>query len=106
MDGPGWRWVFLLNIPLALVCVPVALRHVPESDGSTAVPGRDKELAGGLPRRGFDVLGASLGAVALALVTYALIEATSGSVLVWVSAVLGVAAGVGFVHVERVSPIR
>ncbi|MFE2136289.1 MFS transporter [Streptomyces sp. NPDC059466] len=105
VDGPGWRWVFLLNIPLALVCVPVALRHVPESDGSTAAPGREPELAGGRPpHRKFDVLGASLGAVALALVTYALIEATSGSVLVWVSAVLGVAAGVGFVHVERSRP--
>ncbi|MFJ8005634.1 MFS transporter [Streptomyces fagopyri] len=101
VDGPGWRWVFLLNIPLALVCVPVALRHVPESDAGTAVPGGDKEPAGGRPRRGFDVLGASLGAVALALVTYALIEARSGSVLVWVTAVAGVAAGVGFVHVER-----
>ena len=33
VDGPGWRWVFLLNVPLALVCVPVALRHVPESAG-------------------------------------------------------------------------
>ncbi|MEU1528305.1 MFS transporter [Streptomyces fagopyri] len=101
VDGPGWRWVFLLNIPLALVCVPVALRHVPESDASSAVPGRDKEPAAARPRRSFDVLGAFLGAVALALVTYALIEARSGSVLVWVTAVVGVAAGVGFVHVER-----
>ncbi|CAM5296192.1 Putative multidrug resistance protein MdtD [Streptomyces microflavus] len=31
VDGPGWRWVFLLNLPLAAICVPVALRHVPES---------------------------------------------------------------------------
>ena len=66
VDGPGWRWVFLLNVPLALLCVAVALRHVPES--------RD----GRSPRRGFDVLGAVLGALALALVTYALIEAASG----------------------------
>ncbi|MFD6791588.1 MFS transporter, partial [Streptomyces anthocyanicus] len=29
VDGPGWRWVFLLNVPLAALCVPVALRHVP-----------------------------------------------------------------------------
>ncbi|MER5915539.1 MFS transporter [Streptomyces sp. NPDC001982] len=88
VDGPGWRWVFLLNVPLAVVCVPVALRHVPES--------RDKQSHGR-----FDVLGAVLGALSLALVTYALIEATNGSVVVAVTAVAGVAAGVAFVYVEK-----
>ncbi|GGN75189.1 MFS transporter [Streptomyces albiflavescens] len=91
VDGPGWRWVFLLNIPVALVCAPVALRHVPESSDERA-------------HRGFDVLGAALGALALALVTYALIEARSGSVVVAVTAVAGVAAGVAFVVVERRRP--
>ncbi|MEU9284899.1 MFS transporter [Streptomyces sp. NPDC048275] len=92
VDGPGWRWVFLLNIPVALVCVPVALRHVPES-----ADGRAHD-------RGFDVLGAALGAISLALVTYALIEAPSGAVLVPVTAVAGVVAGVAFVYVERRRP--
>lgn len=54
--------MFLLNVPLALLCVPVALRHVPESADENA-HGR------------FDVLGAVLGALSLALLTYALIEA-------------------------------
>lgn len=88
VTGPGWRWVFLLNVPLALLCVPVALRHVPESSDEKA-HGR------------FDVLGAVLGALALALLTYALIEARGGSVAVPVTAVLGVVAAVAFVHVER-----
>ncbi|KOX00776.1 major facilitator transporter [Streptomyces sp. NRRL B-1140] len=92
VDGPGWRWVFLLNVPVALVCVPVALRHVPESGGEAAARGR------------FDVLGAVLGALALALVTYALIEAGEGGVVVTVSAVAGLAAGVAFVLVERRRP--
>ncbi|MFF9058842.1 MFS transporter [Streptomyces sp. NPDC014882] len=91
VDGPGWRWVFLLNVPLAALCVPVALRHVPESGDGTA-HGR------------FDVLGAVLGAVALALVTYALIEAGEGSAAVAVAAVAGLAAAVAFVHVERHRP--
>ncbi|WP_031106399.1 MFS transporter [Streptomyces sp. NRRL S-146] len=91
VDGPGWRWVFLLNVPLALVCVPVALRHVPES-GDQQAHGR------------FDVLGAVLGALALALVTYALIEAGGGGAVVVVSAVAGVAAAVAFVVVERRRP--
>ncbi|MHC3471602.1 MFS transporter [Streptomyces sp. 7R007] len=91
VDGPGWRWVFLLNVPLALLCAPIAVRHVPESSDSRA-HGR------------FDVLGAALGALALALVTYALIEARGGSVAVAVTAVAGVAAGVAFVYVEKRRP--
>ncbi|MDQ1037768.1 EmrB/QacA subfamily drug resistance transporter [Streptomyces sp. V3I8] len=90
VDGPGWRWVFLLNVPLALLCAPIALRHVPES--------KDGRVHG----RGFDVLGAVLGALALALVTYALIEAPGGQVpVVAVTAAAGVGAGVAFVAVER-----
>ncbi|SOD84927.1 MFS transporter [Streptomyces sp. Ag109_G2-15] len=91
VDGPGWRWVFLLNVPLALLCVPVALRHVPESSDERS-HGR------------FDVLGAALGALALALLTYALIEAPTGSLGVTLSAVGGVAAAVAFVYVEKHRP--
>ncbi|MCD7440661.1 MFS transporter [Streptomyces lincolnensis] len=88
VDGPGWRWVFLLNVPLALVCVPVALRHVPESGDGRA-------------HTRFDVLGAGLGAVALALITYALIEARAGTVAVALTAVAGLGAAVAFVYVEK-----
>ncbi|WP_435611728.1 MFS transporter [Streptomyces sp. bgisy159] len=91
VDGPGWRWVFLLNVPLALVCVPVALRHVPESGG-------DGE------RGRFDVPGAVLGALALALVTYALIDAGDAPAVAAVTAAAGVVAGVAFVAVERRRP--
>ena len=92
VDGPGWRWVFLINVPMALVCAPIAVRHVPES-------------ADGRAHGRFDVLGAALGAIALALVTYALIEAADGPLpVVIVTAVAGVAAGVAFVYVEKRSP--
>ncbi|GLY82195.1 MFS transporter [Actinoallomurus iriomotensis] len=85
----GWRWAFLLNLPLAVLVVAVAARHVPES--------RDES-----EHHGFDVLGAVLAAAALAGVTYALTEAPSGpAAAVVVAAVLGVAAGVAFVLVER-----
>lgn len=82
VDGPGWRWIFLINVPLAAVCVPVALKHVPES--------RDPEHHGR-----FDVLGAVLGAASLALVTYGLIAPQ-----VW-AGVAGVVVGVAFLVVER-----
>ncbi|MET7717132.1 MFS transporter [Streptomyces sp. NPDC005407] len=85
VDGPGWRWIFFINVPLAALCVPVALKHVPES--------RDPEHHGR-----FDVLGAVLGAAALALVTYGLITPQ-----VW-AGVAGVVVGVAFVVVERRRP--
>jgi EmrB/QacA subfamily drug resistance transporter len=86
----GWRWAFLLNLPLAVVVVVVAARHVPES--------RDES-----EHHGFDVLGAVLAALSLAGVTYALTEAPSkgSKVPVAVAAALGVVAGVAFVLVER-----
>ncbi len=86
VDGPGWRWVFLINVPLAVLCVPVALKHVPES--------RDPNAHGR-----FDVLGAVLGAVALALVTYGLIGPQ-----LWVG-LAGVAVAVLFVLVEQRMPV-
>jgi MFS family permease len=87
----GWRWVFLLNLPLAAVVVAVAARHVPETS--------DQEQ-----HRGFDVLGAVLAASALAGVTYALTEAPQNGAntpLVAGSAIAGVLLGAGFVLVER-----
>ncbi|WP_019888164.1 MFS transporter [Streptomyces purpureus] len=85
VDGPGWRWVFLLNVPLAALCVPVALRHVPES--------RDPAAHGR-----FDVLGAVLGAASLGLVTYALIGEA------WWAGAAGGLIGAVFVLVERRRP--
>ncbi|MFG2822497.1 MFS transporter [Kitasatospora sp. NPDC048365] len=86
VDGPGWRWIFLLNVPLAAVVVVVTARHVPET--------RDPEATGR-----FDVPGAVLAALALAGVTYTLTE--PGSVLAPVTGVAGVLCAVGFVLVER-----
>ncbi|MGW7050612.1 MFS transporter [Streptomyces sp. NPDC054887] len=93
VDGPGWRWVFLLNVPLAALCVPVALRHVPES--------RDPRAHGR-----FDVLGAGLAALSLGLVTYALIAAPDQgpSAVVLGSAVAGVVLAAVFLYVEKRRP--
>ncbi|MFJ2736264.1 MFS transporter [Streptomyces sp. NPDC087317] len=102
--GPGWRWVFLLNIPVALVCAPVALRHVPESSaatGGTSPSQRGREPGKGAAHGRFDVLGAALGALSLAFVTYALIEARHGTLAVALTAAAGVLAAVAFVYVEK-----
>ncbi|GAA4310184.1 MFS transporter [Klenkia terrae] len=87
VDTVSWRWVFLLNVPLAVAVVLVALRHVPES--------RDPAHHGR-----FDVGGALTAALALGGVTYALIDAGAGPGT-WVALALGLAAGVGFVVQER-----
>ncbi|MFD7551906.1 MFS transporter [Streptomyces sp. NPDC059816] len=91
IDGPGWRWIFLINVPLAAVVVAVAVWHVPES--------RDPEAAG----QRFDLLGACLGALCLAGVSYALIGASGGlsAAAVTLSAAGGVLAGIVFLVVER-----
>lgn len=91
VDGPGWRWIFLINLPLALVVLVLA-KGVPES--------RDWEAAGR-----FDVLGAGLAAVALGAVTYALIAAPSaGAATALAVAAGGVLVGVAFVVRERRAP--
>ncbi|GAA0560581.1 MFS transporter [Actinomadura livida] len=90
VEAAGWRWVFLLNVPLAAVVVLVAVRHVPES--------ADPEARGR-----FDVLGAVLAALALAGTTYAFTEAPAAgpSPLVAGAAAAGAAAAVVYVLVER-----
>src|SRR4051812_35479592 len=80
-----WRLIFLINAPLAVVTVLVAVRWVPETSDPHA-------------SSHFDVVGAVLGAAALGGTTYALIE--WGSATAWVAVVVGVLAAVGFVTVE------
>ncbi|MFH9350647.1 MFS transporter [Kitasatospora sp. NPDC017646] len=92
VDGPGWRWIFLLNLPLAAAVIAVTSRYVPESRDESAV-GR------------FDVPGALLAALALGAITYALTAAGEGlSPAVWVSGALGLLLAAAFVAVERRAP--
>jgi EmrB/QacA subfamily drug resistance transporter len=85
----GWRWIFLINLPVAAVVMAVALRHVPESSDPTS-HGR------------FDVAGALLAALALAGITYALIEAPAhGAARAALTGTAGILAFAGFVLLER-----
>jgi EmrB/QacA subfamily drug resistance transporter len=86
VDSFSWRWIFFINVPLAVLTLIATLIWVPES--RSAGTGR------------FDVAGAVLGAIGLAGITYALIQ--RGSVLGTVLAVLvGIAALIAFVLLER-----
>ena len=72
VDGPGWRWAFLINVPVAVVVVACS-RAVPET--------RDPHTG-----RPLDLTGAAVAVVTLASATWALTEAgvrgwTDGAVL-------------------------
>ena len=56
----GWRSIFLLNLPVGIVAVPMVVRFVRPSPAGA--------------RRGFDLPAQIAGAFALALLTWALIE--------------------------------
>jgi len=91
VDAVSWRWVFLLNLPLAVVVAYASLRHMPES--------RDAEQQVRRP----DVAGAATAALGLAGLVFALIEGpvrgyTDG--LVVVAAAAGLLSLVAFAVVE------
>lgn len=91
VQAASWRWVFLINAPMAVVVVLLARRHVPETYDETA-HGR------------VDVLGAALSVVGLGGITYAVIAAPSAGAAspgVLVSGVVGVLAVLGFVLAEQ-----
>ena len=62
VDGPGWRWAFLINVPVAVVVVVCARAAVPET--------RDTHAAKRLDSR-----GAIYAVIGLAAGTWALTEA-------------------------------
>jgi EmrB/QacA subfamily drug resistance transporter len=86
----NWRAVFLLNLPLAVLIIAVAARHVPESRDPDAVPG-------------LDWTGTVLVAVGLAGLTYALTAAgetgRGPGFLLW--GAVGVVALVAFTVEQR-----
>ena len=61
IDHASWRWIFLINLPLAAVTVLIAVKYVPET--------RDPHASSH-----FDWWGAALASVALGGTTYALIQ--------------------------------
>ena len=65
LEAGSWRWIFLINVPVAAATAWMTLRHVPES--------RDMSLSGSADWRGALALVA-----ALASITYAIIVLPGG----------------------------
>jgi EmrB/QacA subfamily drug resistance transporter len=59
-EGPGWRWIFFINVPIAVAAVLLAPRVLPESQGE---------------RKPFDIPGAVAVTAGLLSLIYALNEA-------------------------------
>jgi len=90
----SWRWLFLINVPIAAVLIGLGFRHLPSA--AAARPGR------------FDGLGAALLSIALAATVWTLSELDSGdfraslmSARVWPSLLLVAVAVPAFWSVEK-----
>jgi EmrB/QacA subfamily drug resistance transporter len=84
----SWRWVFFLNVPMALVVVAVCLWRVPETRG---------EAKAGA---GLDWMGALLATVGLGGVVFALIEWGRGGWIVKGAGMIGALALAGLMILE------
>jgi EmrB/QacA subfamily drug resistance transporter len=60
IDSASWRWIFFINVPLIVLCIFLTIKGVEES--------KDKRV------RSIDFKGAVLAALALAGITYGLIQ--------------------------------
>jgi EmrB/QacA subfamily drug resistance transporter len=89
VQSASWHWIFLINVPVAVAVVLVALRHVPETS--------DPEATGSI-----DWPGAALAVVALGGVTFALVEWPNlgPTAPLLLAGSIGVGASLGFVFRE------
>ncbi len=91
LEAGSWRWIFLINVPVAAVTAWMTRRHVPES--------RDTSSSGSA-----DWPGALAGVTALATITYAIIVLPRAGALsppFATAAVLALLSSAAFVVIER-----
>jgi EmrB/QacA subfamily drug resistance transporter len=91
VDNASWRWIFYINLPLAVVVLLISFRHVPES--------LDDEATGKL-----DWLGALLATIGLGGIVYGLTESNNlgfKNPKVFTSLFIGAAALVTFLVAEK-----
>jgi EmrB/QacA subfamily drug resistance transporter len=94
VQNTSWRWVFFINVPLAVAVLIILFLRVPES--------RDESAA-----KGLDWGGALLATIGLGGIVFGLIEAENlglGNPLVLGSLVIGIVAFLAFLYLEAHIP--
>jgi EmrB/QacA subfamily drug resistance transporter len=95
VENASWRWVFFINLPIAVIVIVLSLWRVPESRDEAA----NKRL---------DWQGATLVTFGLGAITYALISgsatASGPEAVIWILGLAGVGALLCFLIIESRSP--
>jgi EmrB/QacA subfamily drug resistance transporter len=95
VENASWRWVFFINLPLAVIVIVLSLWRVQESRNQAA-------------SKSLDWPGAALATFGLGAITYALIDSSATTsrreAVVWGLGLTGVAALLAFLIVESRSP--
>jgi EmrB/QacA subfamily drug resistance transporter len=89
VQGPGWHWIFWLNVPIGLAAAALAMSRLPESRG---------------PAARIDLPGVALAAVGAVALTWGLVRATDagwGSPQVIGALILAALLIAGFIAWER-----
>jgi EmrB/QacA subfamily drug resistance transporter len=80
VDGLGWHWIFIVNVPVGVVGLALAYWFVPSLETE---------------KKGFDLLGVLLSGAGMFLIVFALQEGESHDWAPWIWGM--VVAGIGFV---------
>lgn len=83
----SWRWIFFLNLPLAVIVFIISILYICESKNSEQP-------------HGLDLWGAFLVTIGLAAIVFGLLEWEKGQTLIIVAETIGVFALLGFFYVE------
>ncbi|MGI8903451.1 MAG: DHA2 family efflux MFS transporter permease subunit [Solirubrobacteraceae bacterium] len=81
LQGAGWQWIFLINLPVGIVALTLALRLLPHDKSSSEQAGR------------LDVVGLVLAAAGTVGITYGLSKSESAGSLTASSVLIPVLAG-------------
>jgi EmrB/QacA subfamily drug resistance transporter len=85
LQGVGWQWIFMVNVPVGTVALTLALRLLPRDEAGTAQAGR------------LDFTGLVLAAAGVVGVTYGLSQSESAGSVTAPSVLIPVIAGLALV---------
>jgi EmrB/QacA subfamily drug resistance transporter len=85
LQGVGWQWIFMVNVPVGIVALTLALRLLPRDEAGTAQAGR------------LDFTGLVLAAAGVVGVTYGLSQSESAGSVTAPSVLIPVIAGLALV---------